>query len=60
MLNARDGGIGGEMVRIVECETRAFRTMLADVAGSTGAEWSAEVKTGTLGPNLAGSGSLRR
>lgn len=39
--------------RIVECETRAFRKMLAEIATATGAEWSADVKTGTLGVNLA-------
>lgn len=39
--------------RIVESETRAFRKMLAETAKTTGADWSAEVKIGTLAPNLA-------
>lgn len=39
--------------QIVEGEIRAFRKMLSDIAEASGAEWSAEVRTGTLGPNLA-------
>lgn len=39
--------------RIVECETRAFRKMLAEIADAAGAEWSAEVRSGTLGASLA-------
>ena len=38
---------------IVDCETRAFRKMLAEIAETTGADWSAEVRTGSLGAHLA-------
>lgn len=41
------------MKEIVEAEARAFRQMMADAARSFGAEWTAEVKIGTLGSDLA-------